>query len=187
MAALANRTEVVKTNHKAADRSDPAEDKEAVLAKRTVAVKTDHKTADRADPVEDKEAALANRTVVVKTDHKTADRSDPAEDKEAVLANRTDSSRLTEEEAQKAYRVTFQIIKIQEEEEAETSTIRNNMVGKTTLGIMAHGKEDNIHRITKVGEVMIAKAITKKVRCIHDNKKVICYDKQGYYKKTKLK
>ena len=126
------------------------------------AVKTDHKTADRADPAEDKEAVLANHREAVKTDHKAADRADPAEDKEAVLANRTDSSRLTEEEAQKADRVTLQIIKIQEEEEAETSTIRNNMVGKTTLGIMVHGKEDNTHRITKVGEVMIAKAIIKK-------------------------
>ena len=123
----------------------------AALENRKEAVKTDHKAA-----------ALENRTVVVKTDHKTADRADPAEDKEAVLANRTDSSRLTEEETQKADRVTLQIIKIQEEEEAETSAIRNNMVGKTTLGIMAHGKEDNTHRMTKVGEVMIAKAIIKK-------------------------
>ena len=105
---------------------------------------------------------MADRKEAVKADHKTADRADPEEDKEAALVVRTDSSRLTEEEAQKADRVTLQIIKIQEEEEAETSAIRNNMVGKTTLGIMAHGKEDNTHRITKVGEVMIAKAITKK-------------------------
>ena len=41
-------------------------------------------------------------------------------------------------------------------------TIGNNMVGKTILGIMVHGKEDNTHRITKTGEVMIAKAIIKK-------------------------
>lgn len=116
-----------------------------------------HRAAVLAD-----KAALEVSKVAVKTDHKTADRADPAEDKEVDLANRTDSSRLTEEEAQKADRVTLQIIKIQEEEEAETSTIRNNMVGKTTLGIMAHGKEDNTHRITKVGEVMIAKAIIKK-------------------------
>ena len=106
-------------------------------------------------------AALADRKVAVKANHKTADRADPAEDKEADLANRTDSSRLTEEEAHKADRATLQIIKIQEEEEAETLTIRNNMVGKTILGIMAHGKEDNTHRITKTGEVMIAKAIIK--------------------------
>ena len=35
------------------------------------------------------------------------------------------------------------------------------MVGKTILGIMAHGKEDNTQRITKTVEVMIAKAIIK--------------------------
>ena len=78
------------------------------------------------------------------------------------MASRTDSSRLTEEEVQKADRAALQIIKVQEEEEAETLIIRNNMVGKTILGIMAHGKEDNTHRITKAGEVMIAKAIIKK-------------------------
>ena len=138
MAALENRKEAVKTNHKA-----------AALADRRVVDKADHK------------AALANQMVVVKTDHKTADRADPAEDKEADLANRTDSSRLTEEEAQKADGVVLQIIKIQEEEEAETSTIRNNMVGKTILGIIVNGKEDNTHRIVKTGEVMIAKAIIK--------------------------
>ena len=77
------------------------------------------------------------------------------------MASRTDSSRLTEEEVQKTDRAALQIIKMQEEEEAETLTIGNNMVGKTILGIMAHGKEDNTHRITKTGEVMIAKAIIK--------------------------
>ena len=77
------------------------------------------------------------------------------------MASRTDSSRLTEEEVQKTDRAALQIIKMQEEEEAETLTIGNNMVGKTILGIMVHGKEDNIHRITKTGEVMIAKAIIK--------------------------
>ena len=77
------------------------------------------------------------------------------------MASRTDSSRLTEEEVQKTDRAALQIIKMQEEEEAETLTIGNNMVGKTILGIMAHGKEDNTHRITKTREVMIAKAIIK--------------------------
>ena len=123
------------------------------------AVLEDHKAATK---VAQKEVALVVRKVAVKTDYKTADRADPAEDKEAALVNRTDSSRLTEEEAHKADRVTLQIIKIQEEEEAETLIIRNNMVGETILGIMVHGKEDNTHRITKTGEVMIAKDIIKK-------------------------
>ena len=111
--------------------------------------------------VAQKEVALVVRKVAVKTDYKTADRADPAEDKEVALASRTDSSRLTEEEVQKTDRAALQIIKMQEEEEAETLTIGNNMVGKTILGIMAHGKEDNTHRITKTREVMIAKAIIK--------------------------
>lgn len=144
-------------DHKAATK---IAQKEVALANRKEAVK-DHKTADRADPAEDKEAALVDRKEAVKADHKAADRADPTEDKEAVLVNRTDSSRLTEEEVQKADRAALQIIKVQEEEEAETLIIRNNMVGKTILGIMAHGKEDNTHRITKTGEVMIAKAIIK--------------------------
>ena len=123
------------------------------------AVLEDHKAATK---IAQKEVALVNRKEAVKTDHKTADRADPTEDKEADLVNRTDSSRLTEEEVQKANRAAPQIIKMHEEEEAETLTIGNNMVGKTILGIMVHGKEDNIHRITKTGEVMIAKAIIKK-------------------------
>ena len=45
-------------------------------------------------------ADLADRKVATKANHK------------AVLADRTDSSRLTEEEAQKADRVVLQIIKI---------------------------------------------------------------------------
>ena len=148
MAALVDHKEAVKADHKAA------------LADRKEATKVAHKAVDKVG-MEDKEVGLADRKVVVKADQKTADRADPAEDKEADLANRTDSSRLTEEEAQKADRATLQIIKIQEEEEAETLIIRNNMVGKTILGIMAHGKEDNTHRIVKTGEVMIAKAIIK--------------------------
>ena len=145
-------------DHKAATK---VAQKEVALVVRKVAVKTEHKTADRADPAEDKEAALVDHKEAVKVDHKTADRADPTEDKEAVLANRTDSSRLTEEEVQKTDRAALQIIKMQKEEEVETLTIGNNMVGKTILGIMVHGKEDNIHRITKTGEVMIAKAIIK--------------------------
>lgn len=105
---------------------------------------------------------MADRKEAVKADHKTADRADPEEDKEAALVVRTDSSRLTEEEVQKIDRAALQIIKMQEEEEAETLTIGKNMVGKTILGIMVHGKEDNTHRIPKTGEVMIAKTIIKK-------------------------
>ena len=67
-----------RADHKAATK---VAQKEVALVVRKVAVKTDHKTADRADPAEDKAAALVDRKEAVKADHKTADRADPAEDK----------------------------------------------------------------------------------------------------------
>ena len=69
---------VVLEDHKAATK---VAQKEVALVVRKVAVKTDHKTADRADPAEDKAAALVDRKEAVKADHKAMDRADPTEDK----------------------------------------------------------------------------------------------------------
>ena len=121
--------------------------------------------ADR--KVADKVADLADRKMADRVDPagKETDREDHKADREdhkaAVLEVQTVSSRLTEVETHKADRTVFQTIKEQEEEEAEASIIRNNTVGEIILGIMVLGEKDNTHRITKAGEVMIAKAIIK--------------------------